>query len=105
MHQTVGNVSFNVPSTKTPQDQIPGTLAATVHRIHSAMHTTARATPVQLVFGWDSILNAQHMTDWKWTQSHEQDMTVENDVKENSECKEHVHELNELTMVKQDCLA
>ena len=42
-HQTImGNVlcTFDIPSTETVQDQIPGVLAAVACRICSAMHTT-----------------------------------------------------------------
>ena len=41
-HLTVGNTmcAFDVPCTKTAQDQIPGTLAAISHGICSAMHAT-----------------------------------------------------------------
>ena len=100
----MGNVSrtFDIPSTETVQDQIPGTLTAIAFGICSAMHTTTRAMPVQLVFGRDSILNVRHVADWKHMQSQKQDVIVKNNIEENKKCKEHAHELNKLVLVKQD---
>ena len=48
------------------------------------MHVTVWATPMQLVFGRDSTLNAQHIADWKCIQSREQTVIVKNNIKENN---------------------
>ena len=93
-HQTVGNMmcTFDMPSAETAQDQIPGALVAVPHRICSAMHTTMRATPMQLVFGQDSTLNAQNAAEWKCMQCCEQTMIVKNNMRENSERKDCAHD-------------
>ena len=76
VHQMMGNVlrTFDIPDAETPQEQVLGTLAAIACGVCSAMHTTIRATPMQLAFGHDTILNTNHITDWKCTQSRKQNM-------------------------------
>ena len=89
VHQTIGNMIciFDIPSTETVQDQIPGMLEAIAYGIRSTIHMTTRATPMQLVFGRDSILNIKHVADWKYIQSRKQDMIVKNNIKENKKRK------------------
>ena len=41
-----------------------GILAATMFSVRETYHTTMRASPMQLVFGSDIILNIKHVTDW-----------------------------------------
>ena len=66
------------------------------------MHTTTRATPVQPVFGRDSILSVRHIADWKCTQSQKQDMIAKNNIEENGSRKQCTCELNKLVLIEQD---
>ena len=75
--------------------QIPGT-------IRSAIHTATRATPMQLVFGRDAILNVQHTANWKCIQSRKQTEINRNNANENREGKQCAHQLNECVLVKND---
>jgi len=43
-----------------------GALAACWKAMNSTVHTTARATPSQLVFGCDAMLNATFQADWQF---------------------------------------
>jgi hypothetical protein len=47
-----------------PDDPWGGILMAVAFAIRSTYHTTLQATPGQLVFGRDMVLNVQHSTDW-----------------------------------------
>ena len=42
-----------------------GILSATAFAVRSTYHTTLQATPGQLVFGRDMILNIGHIASWK----------------------------------------
>ena len=42
-----------------------GILAATMFDVHATYHTTLQASPMQLVFGRDAILNIKHVADWE----------------------------------------
>jgi hypothetical protein len=64
VHQTIGNIvgTFNVQAMDS-KDPWTGTLAATVFAVRATCHTTLQASPMQLVFGRDAILNMKHMSD------------------------------------------
>ena len=70
VHQTMGNMirTFVLQEGAQPQEAIPGIFSAIAFGICSTIHTTTRATPMQLVFGRDSILNVQHLADWRYIQ-------------------------------------
>ena len=56
---------------------------------------------MQLVFGRDSILNVQHLADWRYIQSQKQDLININNKRENSKRREHTYAINDLVLVKQ----
>ena len=60
-----------------------GILAATMLAIQSTVHTTSQYTPMQLVFGRDSILNVAHTANWKLIQARKQQLIRQNNLQEN----------------------
>jgi hypothetical protein len=58
VHQTIGNIirTFNVQSMDS-DDPWTGMLAATMFAVRATCHTTLQASPMQLAFGRDAILN------------------------------------------------
>ena len=46
-------------------DPWAGILSATAFAMRSTIHTTLNATPGQLVFGHDMIMNLKHEADWQ----------------------------------------
>ena len=65
IHQTIGNIirTFDV-SNIVNNDPWSGILAATMFAVRATYHTALQASPVQLVFGRDAILNIKHVADW-----------------------------------------
>ena len=63
--------------------------------------TATKTTPMQLVFGCNSILNVQHLADWRYIQSCKQDLININNKQENSKCREHTYATNNQVLVKQ----
>ena len=65
IHQTIGNIirTFDV-SNIVNNDPWTGILAATMFAV-STYHTTLQASPMQLLFGQDAILNIKHVADWE----------------------------------------
>ena len=61
-------------------------------------------TPMQVVFGRDSIMNIQHLADWRYIQSRKQDLINLNNKKENKTRKEHTYVVDDRVLVKQDQL-
>ena len=104
VHQTLGNMlqTFDIPAENFMQEEIPGILAAIAFGICSTIHTTMKATPMQVVFGRDSIMNIQHLADWRYIQSRKQDLINLNNKKENKTRKEHTYAVDDRVLVKQD---
>jgi hypothetical protein len=57
--------------------------------VRATYHTTLQATPMQLVFGCDAILNIKHITDWEHICQRKQECIIENNKRENKNCREH----------------
>ena len=55
-----------------------GMLQAASFAVRSAVHTTMRATPMQLVFGRDAILLGRHVADWKHMHDRKQSSVSKN---------------------------
>jgi len=77
-----------------------GVLAACRKAMNSAVHTTARAMPTQLVFGRDAMLNASFQADWQFIKERKQRLIIQNNTRENAKRKPHVHNVGDVVVVK-----
>jgi len=59
-----------------------GVLAACQKAMNSTVHTAARATPTQLVFGRDAMLNASFQADWQFIKEQKQRLIIQNNKRE-----------------------
>ena len=69
IHQTIGNIlqSFDLMQIELDKDDLfAGILAATMFATCATYHTMLQATPTQLVFGQDAILNSTFEANWKY---------------------------------------
>lgn len=70
IHQTIGNMirTFKVYDNDGIDDDDPwsGILSAVMAGVRSTYSTTTQATPMQLVFGRDAILNTKFAADWNF---------------------------------------
>jgi hypothetical protein len=84
VHQTMGNIirTFDV-QTMGSDDPWAGILAATMFTVSATYHTTLQASPMQLVFGQDAILNVKHITNWEHIKQRKQTRINENNEHEN----------------------
>ena len=73
IHQTIGNIirTFDV-SNIVNSDPCSGILASTMFAVRATYHTTLQASPMQLVFGRDAILNIKHVADWEHIRQRKQ---------------------------------
>jgi hypothetical protein len=86
IHQTIGNIirSFQIGQIEIDeQDPWSGVLAATMFATRATYHTTTQATPSQLVFGRDAILNIKFDANWNLIRERKQRAINENNQKEN----------------------
>ena len=61
-----------------------GVLSSIRRAVNSTVHTTLRATPTQLVFGRDALLNVSFQADWELIRQRKQRMINLNNARENS---------------------
>ena len=66
IHQTIGNIirTFDV-SNIVNNNPWSGILAVTMFAVRAMYHTTLQASPMQLVFVRDAILNINHVANWE----------------------------------------
>ena len=72
VHQVLGVLidTYNITGKRSLEDYDPifdfeGILSACRRAVNSTVHTTTRATPSQLVFGRDAMLNVSFQADWE----------------------------------------
>ena len=78
-----------------------GILSAVVFGIRSTVHTTTQATPMQLVFGRDSILNIKHLANWRYITERKEKRIRSNNKRENTKLTKHEYKVNDKVLVKQ----
>ena len=70
--------------------------------MRSTVHTTTRATPSQLVFNRDAILNTLFEADWQCIKEREQKLVLQNNQRENAKRIAHTHNVGDGVMIHQD---
>jgi hypothetical protein len=77
-------------------DPWAGILAATMFAVRATYHTTLQASPMQLVFGRDAILNVKHITDWEHIKQRKQTRINENNARKTKSRRVHQEETKPL---------
>lgn len=103
VHQVVGNMlrTFELEDI-IEDDPFDGILSAIAWAIRSTYHTTLQATPGQLVFGRDMILNVTHIADWHKIKQNKQKKIDDNNRRENQTRIDHDYSVDEYILIKND---
>ena len=103
VHQTIGNMirTFQVQDLDE-KDPWAGILTAVAFAVRATVHTTTQATPMQLVFGRDAVLNIQFQANWKWIRDRKQKLIKQNNQRENSRRIPHQYKVGDEVLIKQD---
>ena len=101
IHQTIRNIirTFDV-SNIVNNYPWSGILAATMFAVLATYHTTLQASPMQLVFGRDSILNIKHVFDWEHIQQLKQLQMNHNKKQENMRRNNHRYKVGDKILVE-----
>ena len=101
VHQTIGNIirTFNV-QTMDENNPWTGILAATMFAVRATFHTTLQASPMQLVFGRDAILNVKHIANWEHIRQQKQTRINENNKRENKSRRNHNYSIGDKILIK-----
>jgi hypothetical protein len=103
-HQTVGNMirSQNIKSRDDLEGgDWTGVLNAIRFAMRATLHTTMRATPMQLVYGRDAIHNIRFEADWQYIKARRQQVIRKNNERENARRIPHTYSVGERVMVSQ----
>jgi len=77
-----------------------GFLVACRKAMNSTVHTTARATPTQLVFGRDTMLNASFQADWQFIKERKQRLIIQSNKRENAKRNPHAYNVGDVVVLK-----
>ena len=68
--------------------------------MRSTVHTTNRATPTQLVFGRDALLNVSFEADWQYLKDQKQKRILHNNKRENKTRLDHTYSVGDKVMIR-----
>jgi hypothetical protein len=87
VHQTIGNMlrTFSVQDNQGIDEKDPwsGILAAVAFAVRATVHTTTQASPSQLIFGRDAMINVRHIANWKYIEDRKKNRILINNNAEN----------------------
>ena len=101
-HQTLGNMlrTFEIHKDEEINDEnINGVLSAILFAMRATVHTTTHATPMQLVFGRDAIMNIQFRADWKYIKERKQKIIEKNNRRENQQRIPHTYKVGDKVLI------
>ena len=106
IHQVVGDM-IRTRDVRGKDDIDPdfgwsGVLSAIRHAVRSIVHTTTRATPTQLVFGRDALLNVSFLADWQYIKERKQNLILQNNKRENKTRIDHTYKVGDQVMIDAD---
>jgi RNase H-like domain found in reverse transcriptase/Reverse transcriptase (RNA-dependent DNA polymerase)/Integrase zinc binding domain/Retroviral aspartyl protease len=101
VHQTIGNILRTFPrNLLNKNNPWGGILAATMFAVRATYHTTMQATPMQLVFGRDALLNTKFEANWALIKQRKQEMIESNNKRENSGRIRHTYKEHDKVLYK-----
>jgi transposase InsO family protein len=101
IHQTIGNMIRTFQKDDLDeQDPWSGILAATMFATRATYHTTLQATPSQLVFGRDAILNVQFEANWAYIRERKQKLINQNNKRENASRIMHTYHVDDKVLYR-----
>mgnify|MGYP000620621369 CR=1 FL=1 len=108
VHQTLGNIirtfELHKEDFKTLENTSmwDGVLAATMFALRATYHTTLQATPSQLVFGRDAIMNLPYKPDWLRIKNNKQREINQNNKRENEKKILHKYKQGDKVLIRTD---
>ena len=103
VHKTIGDMIRSAQPQELGddvEDPLEGVLAAVAFGVRATYHTTLQATPAQLVFGRDSILNIKHEANWEHIRQRKQTLINQNNERENDKRREHTYQVGDKVLVE-----
>ena len=77
-------------------------IAATVFAVRATVHTTLQASPSQLVFGRDHVLNIPFEADWQLIRQRKQERIKESNRRENAKRIKYTYTVGQKVLISTD---
>ena len=102
VHQTIGQIirTMEPQNTDNIDNPFKGILSAICFAIRATVHTTLQATPSQLVFGRDHLLNIKYEANLKQICKQKQRLINKNNKLENNKRKEYKYVVGQKVPIK-----
>ena len=68
--------------------------------LRATYHTTSQATPMQLVYNQDAILNVKFQANWKFIKERKQKLIALNNKRENSKRIKHTYQIGDKILLQ-----
>ena len=94
IHQTIGNIilAFDV-SNIVNNDPWSVILAANMFAVRATYNTTLQASPMQILFCQDAILNIKHISDWEHIRQRKQELINHHNKRKNMRDNNHQYKV------------
>ena len=77
---------MDLPSRPYDNKTTRGVLQAVAWSLRSTRHTAVQASPGQVTFGRDMVVNATYLENWRMIKERKRQSTLYNDARENRNC-------------------
>jgi hypothetical protein len=93
--------TFRIHQSEEVDEEEPwnGILSACMFALRATVHTTTQATPAQLVFGRDAILNVKFDANWTLIRQRKQNLIDENNLRENNTRVPHEYRVGDQILI------
>ena len=100
-HQTIADSirSMRLDLQTFDATTIPSVLQAVAWGIRSTYHTALQASPAQIAFGRDMIINATYLANWHRTTAHQRSRALQNTLRENASRISHDYQPNHMVYI------
>ena len=102
VHQLIRSAGIRNKADVDEDFEFEGILSAARKAVNATVHTTLKATPAQLVFGRDALLNVSFQADWDFIKQRKQKLIVQNNKRENATRIPHTYNVGDAVMVRLD---
>ena len=99
IHNMLRTMELNDSGDLDPDFGWTGILSAVRRAVVSTVHTTLRATPTQLVFGRDAMLNISFQADWNYIKERKQKRILQNNKRENAKRQPYNYGIGDKVMI------
>jgi hypothetical protein len=102
-HKTLHNMlsTGHIGEGMDSRDRWDGILSAVGFAMKATVHSTMKATPMQLVFGQDAIHSVGFIADWQWITEQRQRVINQNNKRENAKRVPHKYNAGDRVMILQ----